>query len=306
MPKFTDEELSHLSEEERAALADEDSHDDADEGHPDESGDRDAEGKGGDDDAGKDGSADGEKQDVASDAKQDAATEHDAATAEKKDGADAKQDDTPSTASESQLPKLRGPEAKDWDALEAKVVEKYEAGELTEAEYRKQLRDIYRDQTTAEVTANLNDQFAETEWQRASNQFAEDHKEYKTSPGRAAALNAHMERIDRETKGALDGRTLLQKAHDAVVADLGANGAAQKDASPQKRPQPTIGDAVKQAAKSAPQTLGDLPAADNADTGSDKWAYLDRLAESDGMAFEEELAKLSRAEEQDYLNRRAA
>lgn len=304
MPKFTDEELSHLSEEERAALADEDGHDDSDEGR---SGDDDAEGKGGDDDAGTDG-ADGEKQDGASDAKTDAAT------AEKKDDADAKQDDadakqndTPSTASESQLPKLRGPEAKDWDALEAKVVEKYEAGELTEAEYRKQLRDIYRDQTTAEVTANLNDQFAETEWQRASNQFAEDHKEYKTSPGRAAALNAHMERIDRETKGALDGRTLLQKAHDAVVADLGANGAAQKDAQQQvKRPQPTLAKAVEQAAKSAPQTLGDLPAADNADTGSDKWAYLDRLAETDGMAFEEELAKLSRAEEQDYLNRRAA
>lgn len=303
MPKFTDEELSHLSEEERAALADEDGHDDSDEGR---SGDDDAEGKGGDDDAGTDG-ADGEKQDGASDAKTDAATAEKKDDADpKQDDADAKHDDTPSTASESQLPKLRGPEAKDWDALEAKVVEKYEAGELTEAEYRKQLRDIYRDQTTAEVTANLNDQFAETEWQRASNQFAEDHKEYKTSPGRAAALNAHMERIDRETKGALDGRTLLQKAHDAVVADLGANGAAQKDASPQKRPQPTIGDAVKQAAKAAPQTLGDLPAADNADTGSDKWAYLDRLAETDGMAFEEELAKLSRAEEQDYLNRRAA
>lgn len=255
-----------------------------------------------DDEEHGDGDGDGGGGDVGT---KDAPAAAPAAAAAKPDADDAP--DAPAPAPEaaralaSDLPTLPVPEAKDWDALEGGIVKKYEDGELSEAEYRKELRDLHIEQATASVTATMSEQFAETNWKRDATSFNDAHPEYSTSRSRHAALNAAMEAIEQETKGTLNGRELLERAHKAVIEDLGAP-AAKAGTKPGTRPQPKEGDARRNANERTPTTLGDLPAADAApDVGTDKWAVLDRLAETDGMAYERELAKLSESEQNAYL-----
>jgi hypothetical protein len=50
-----------------------------------------------------------------------------------------------------------------------------------------------------------------------------------------------------------------------------------------------------------PPTLRSVPAAESADTSGNRFAALDRLLETDPMAHEEALAKMSRADRDAYM-----
>lgn len=58
---------------------------------------------------------------------------------------------------------------------------------------------------------------------------------------------------------------------------------------------------VPAAQKNVPPSLANVPAADMEDTSGGKWAALDRLADSDPEAYEEQLSRMSETELNDYL-----
>lgn len=93
----------------------------------------------------------------------------------------------------------------------------------------------------------------------------------------------------------MTGQEILRLAHERVVEDLGA-------AAPTKGA-PKAGRPLKGSKAVPPKTLAKVPASDNADIESSRWSAMDRLRDSDPIAHEEKLMKLSDAERDEYLAR---
>ena len=91
-------------------------------------------------------------------------------------------------------------------------------------------------------------------------------------------------------KGEQPSRRDLEKAYKQWTEDLGITDAGiQKSQSKQKKQ------------NIVPPNLGKVPAATANDTDDGKFAHLDRLAESDPLAFEAALAKMSDAQRDEYM-----
>lgn len=197
-------------------------------------------------------------------------------------------------------------EARDYDAEAAElgkqilaIAKQLEDGEITMAEGTAKQFEIMaaqaklaKDQAKAEMAREIND----AQWGRDVKRFLRDNQQYK-SPVLYSALNAALAEVNRDTANAsLDGDELLERAHALVSKEFGV--VPPKAGTPRARPLPKPGEAEAKAIKAAPKTLADVPSADDAATGADRYVHLDRLG---GIDLENALSKMSDAESDAYL-----
>lgn len=280
---YSEEELAALTDEEREGLLDEDLLDDEPEGDEDDS-----------DDAGKPAADAG-----ADDA--DAAGRDDGANPD--DGtADAQPEAEASNAPaliKSELPADLDAKLADIDKREDELSEKFEDGELTTAEYRAELRkltgergEIEKAQLKHSLAEDFNQAQLEANWNRDCEQFLAKHPEVKASQLRMDAFDTVVRKITAETMttGKAPGMADLQKAYAEWSEQLGIQSKpAAKDARQGKQ------------SRELPPTLANVPAAEMQDTADGKWAQLDRLMDTDPLAYEAALAKMSEADQDAYL-----
>ena len=282
---LSEEDLAMLTDEERAGfLDDEDEDDDQDVDDAD------------DDDTGADGKADdkGDENDADGDDSQDAGADKDG------EGED-KLDDPikPTPLFKAELPTDIEAKRTALDTQEDDLVKKFDEGDITFAEYNKELRslnreraDLDRAELKAELAQEAQQSQVEQTWQTTANTFVAEHPLISKNETMWNSFDAIVRRVTAETmqKGEQPSRRDLEKAYKQWTEDLGiADAGTQKSQQKQKKQ------------NVVPPNLGKVPAATANDTDDGKFAHLDRLAESDPLAFEAALAKMSDAQRDEYM-----
>lgn len=304
--KFTEEELAGLTDDEREALLADDEDDGDDEGDGD---DEDNEGEAGD---GADGAVidgelvdggDGTGTDGDGDPSGKAEGDGDPAAGEQEEADGAAQRPAPAPILTAEDP---GDVESRLNAFKEQRVElrrKRDDGEITYEEYDAQMdaldeqRQEFREKVIkADLARDLAEQQARNEWNKAVGVFLDAHPQYRQNE----LMHKTMDRLVRELGAQeenqqLSGAEILEKAHGMIVEGFGL----------QEAPKPKAGkDGGKPPARKpleVPPTLGRLPASDQTETENTRWTKLDRLAEVDPERYEAELAKLSDAYRDTYL-----
>ena len=284
---LSEEDLAMLTEEERAGMLDDEDEDNGTDG--DDQGDDDA----GDDDTGADGKAD-DKDDDSQDAGADSNTQDDGE-------GEGELDDPikPTPLFKAELPADIEAKRTALDTQEDDLVKKFDDGDITFAEYNKELRslnreraDLDRAELKAELAQEAQQSQVEQTWQTTANTFVAEHPLISKNETTWSSFDAIVRRVTAETmqKGEQPSRRDLEKAYKQWTEDLGITDAGiQKSQSKQKKQ------------NIVPPNLGKVPAATANDTDDGKFAHLDRLAESDPLAFEAALAKMSDAQRDEYM-----
>ena len=279
------EDLAMLTDEERAGyLEDEGDGTDGDDQDVDDADDN---------DTGADGEAD-DKGDDSQDAGVDSNTQGDG------EGED-KLDDPikPTPLFKAELPADIEAKRTALDTQEDDLVKKFDEGDITFAEYNKELRslnreraDLDRAELKAELAQEAQQSQVEQTWQTTANTFVAEHPLISKNETTWSSFDAIVRRVTAETmqKGEQPSRRDLEKAYKQWTEDLGiADAGIQKSQSKHKKQ------------NIVPPNLGKVPAATANDTDDGKFAHLDRLAESDPLAFEAALAKMSDAQRDEYM-----
>ena len=182
--------------------------------------------------------------------------------------------------------------------------QKWDDGELTEAEYNIETSVLERKMARLEGKIEAAEEQAEEEaakierynqqiqlaWNQEEKSFFEqpENKAFLESPRKLEALNKIVTELQQNPNlTPKDFNKLLKDARNSYVQEFGEfyQGAKSTPSKPAK-PQPKI-----------PQTLGNVPAAlPNAD--GNKFAHLDKLS---GKDYESALAKLSPEDQEAYL-----
>lgn len=179
----------------------------------------------------------------------------------------------------------------------AELARKLEEGEVSTAEFMQQLdaaneraRSIHEALSKADISKELRQQQEVNEWQASVTRFLDKHKaDYPADSMRLRALDECVKSVAKTAEG-LTGDQIMQKAHELMQKEFGIASAA---------PKPAAAPAAKPAVE-IPPTLGRLPAAEiNLDVNS-KFARLDKLFETNPLAYEAEVKKLSDAERDEY------
>lgn len=288
-PNITDEMREHLTEEELEGMEDADL---VDEGEDEEEGD-DSEAEQGRDD-GKD--PDQSKQEDGNEQQAD------------ESNAEAEQAAAQQPAERKPRPVFEAPDvpADVDDQIAAaklakiKLAEKFDEGEITAVEYAKQteeLNDFQRELENKRFKAQLaaeSQQSRELDsWEETCSDFLSAHPEISKSKLRYDSFDYAVRLVTGDqANAALTGAQQLEKAYQTWVTELGIQ--VEQPAQSGAKPDPKKPKVVP--------NIGSLPAAQASDTDDGKFAYLDRLAESDPLKFEAQLAKLSDADREAYLS----
>lgn len=299
---YTDEELAALSETERAALTatDEDDDDtlndiignddsdDDDDSDSDDSSDDDKDDDKGDDD-GKDDS----------DAGDDKGSDDTASSGEDTD-VDLGEFDLDSVPAVNFVPVLTGEILPEYEEKITALDVKLDEGELSAAEHRKEVRKL--------EAQSQNETIAAQRWEAEQAAFAKSLgfktiADYAKNGKDFEEVNKEVIRIANDpSQSHLNGIQILSLARHTVLerADYAAYKAAKKAGTLGKDPVDGKKSIPPKPAAKKPdiKTLRDTPAADEAEVGQDKYAYLDKLS---GMALEKAVAKLSPAEYDAYV-----
>lgn len=310
--KFTDEELELLTDEEREGLLDTSVTDDpVEDGDDAEAGAAAAaaEGDNAAAEAGEGGQGEGDEDEPAVAAAPDAGGEGkpDAAAAAAEPG----EDDRAGAAPTPGMPQWQAPENAEQRLAEIEtekdeLARKFDEGELTGQEFRAQMKPLDKEEREIEQArfkASISTETVQHQWFNVTvPAFIADHPEYGEGSPLHGALDAEVRKLQTEASKAgrsqLDG-AILDQAHRNVQSGIRkALGLPPLDER-KPVPDPATGKAAK---RELPPSLNSLPADDFTDPDDGgKYAYLDRLADSDPMAFEDALAKLPEAEREAYL-----
>lgn len=303
-----DEDLAGLSEEERAALADDDGEAEISKGVAGDDDDDDDElpkGGGSVDDpavAGDNNSA------AADDAAAAAADPVAAGSAEQStdSGQGAVADTTPPAEFQPEfkaaLPDGLAEKITDLDSRATELLEKFKDGDIELPDFMAQKSEIDNErlqltlaQKQAEWAQSQNEDARAQRWKWEQERFFAQEKAgiYK-DPIVLAALDASVKQLATDQKYASKPASFfLEEADRQVRQRFNMGGTPAADAGgKQKRVanQPDL--------SNIPKTLSTLPAAEMAETGSDEFAYLDKL---DGIALEQALRKMTPEQEARYL-----
>lgn len=181
---------------------------------------------------------------------------------------------------------------------------KFDDGEMSAKEYQTQLDALAKEERKIELDLHKAQIAAEMQAQQARNTFLREVQEftagtiYKESALAWNTLDAAVRAVGSDpANAALTGRQILEKAHAEVLKDpvlAAAFGTRQPkpEKAEAKKPAPTI-----------PPTLGRVPAAETEDTSGNRFAALERLLETDPIAYEKAVGKLSPAELDAFLSR---
>ena len=181
-----------------------------------------------------------------------------------------------------------------------KLAEKFDEGEITAVEYAKQteeLNDFQRELENKRFKAQLaaeSQQSRELDsWEETCSDFLSAHPEISKSKLRYDSFDYAVRLVTGDqANAALTGAQQLEKAYQNWVTELGiqVDQTAQSGAKPDPKKPRVV------------PNIGSLPAAQANDTDDGKFAYLDRLADSDPLKYEATLAKLSDADREAYLS----
>ena len=293
---MNDDDLSLLTDEERAGLEEDDSEDAP-------------EGDGAD---GADEAVEDEEEEISEpEAEAEPEADQAAATAKAKeepgrdDGSD-DDDDTPS-------PRLTGDRVDPGtvntrlDAIKAEkkgLAEQLDDGEITTSEYTEavdKLNDEKNDLSNRLARQEDQDKSVQDAWYRDVERFMGKHSDIGTNQTRLQSFDSVVRRVTGdEANASLSNRKQLEKAYSIWREEMGF---AQQAAQPEPKPKTSK---VKQATPKVelPPTLHNVPAAEMNVGDDGKFSYLDGLLNAGKMIeYEDALAKLSEADQQDYLSR---
>lgn len=307
---FTNEQLELLTEDERQAILDEDTLEPEDVAAEDEDGAADeaaAKDKGADPAVPEEGAEaktaveeDGKK---AADADPDE-DEQAAADAAKADDAAAQQEPpakqeaapppkpSPSPTPHYDVPADAKEQLTQFDSQLDEIAQKFDDGELTAVEMRQQQREIERQRDDLKermLKASVAVDNAKAKWFQADVPvWLGQHTEYQPGTLRMRLLNDVVKELQAESDNPFDPG-ILDRAHARIQQEMGQVAPKQHDPAP--KPQRQI-----------PPSLAHVPASDISETEDNgRFAHLDRLAEKDPIAYEAEIAKMSDAEREAYL-----
>lgn len=177
------------------------------------------------------------------------------------------------------------------------LLDQFDSGDITAKEYQQQLdalakseRQIERQQDRAELAASMEEQRLKNEWDRTCNEFLAGNAVYKDNPRLYKALDAEVRELANKPDTAnWSGPKILAEAHKNLKEAFGFQDGTKP---PPKEIKP---------ARELPPNLAKVPAADVESTSGNRYAVLDRLANSDPIAYEETLNKMSASERDAYL-----
>lgn len=235
-----------------------------------------------------------------------------AAAAEAAKALEQEQQQQPAQFKPGDVPLIRPGQTDDAEArtkeLEGKLdamAQQFEDGEITTTEFLKQQREIGRDliriemqQFRTELSNETTQARSEQAWYESVGKFLGDNPEISTSELRLQSYDAVLRGVtgDEANAGKSDVE-LLTMARDKWAKELGIE---PKPAA--KDPKPTT-ETPRKSGQDRPATpsLNDVPAAQQQTMDDGKFSHLDRLADSDPVAFEEALGKLSPELREQYL-----
>lgn len=291
--ELTAEELAMLTEDERRMLEEEQGDDDTDTD------------TGADDDTGTDDDQDDDDREDG-DADDDAGDEDDAGDQDDEAGADDQDDDEGGEADETvekapaplftaELPADIEAKRTEIDGKEDTLVEQFDNGDITFAEYNKQLRALNseraaldRAELKAELAREAQQNQIDNTWNSTLNVFLADHPEIDlTNEIHHAAFDKLLRQHTASVmeKGGVPGLREIKKAHGDFLKTFNLQADKQPTAKTQKQ-------------REVPPNLSKVPAAANADMDDGRFGYLDKLPPA---KFEEAFAKLSEADRNAYL-----
>jgi len=174
------------------------------------------------------------------------------------------------------------------DALK-ELADKYDAGDLTLAEYTAEANKLNAQNVLAEQSKQMQAHFDKQDWANTTSAFFNSNPQFdqEKNPVMYDLFHARYNRLIASEES-LSGIDALVKAAEQTVKDVAAlTPAVKKDTKvkPQKA-KPT-------------QTLADIPSAKEGETSDNKFSDLDAL---DGEAFEMALQKLTPAQQREYLS----
>lgn len=250
----------------------------------------------------------------AGDADADAAAKANQAAADAAAAAKALEDEQaqqPAQFKAGDVPLIRPGQTDDAEArtkeLESKLDElaqQFEDGEITTPEFLKQQRLVQSDlnrlemqQFRTELSNETTQARAEQTWYQSVETFLNGNPEIGKSQLRLQSYDAVLRGVtaDEANAGKSDVE-MLTIARDRWAAELGI------DLKPAPKTEPVQQPAKKSGQDRPPApNLGDVPAAQAAALDDGKFSHLDRLANSDPVAFEEALAAMSSEQRDQYL-----
>lgn len=180
--------------------------------------------------------------------------------------------------------------ATELDELEADIDKQFENGELSNADYREQMKVLQAQRATLirqEAKAEAEQKTLAAQWETAQQEFfaAEDNKIFSENEDLYTALDARIRKMGADNP-TWSGKKLLEEAAKVVKASFG-----MKSTKP-TRHNPSMDT----------PSLSNVPAAGVEDPRSGEFAHLDRLQ---GEALEKALNKLSPDKLQRYLESEA-
>lgn len=278
---LTDEERAALEDEEDGVSASADGGADDDNDQADDAGDAD------DEKAGEDAAAA-----AADDAKQAAA----AAAADANDATVAEASPQPAPILVAQAPEDAEARLKDIADQKEALLTQFDDGDITAREYQKKLdelskqeRSIELDLREAQLAIKMEAQRAQNDWIATCNAFIEANPVYKENARLYRALDQEVKDLAaKEETANWSGQKFLEEAHKELAKAF--NLPAANNTKSAKRPTDNL-----------PPNLAKVPAADVNDTDGGQFAVLDRLANTDPLAYEEALARMPQAQRDAYM-----
>lgn len=305
---LTAEDLAMLTEDERRLLAEDDYEDDdtdADTDADDDPGTDDDQDK---DDNADDGADDDADDDTAGDDDDEGEGDDDDDQGDQEP--EDKVDPTPAPLFNAELPADIEAKRTEIDGKKAELVEQFDNGEITFAEYNKQVDALNREiskldraELKAELAREAQQAQLDNHWQGTLHTFLEDHPEIDlTNKVHHTVFDQLLRQHTAATmeKGGVPGLREIKKAHEQFVKELNI----QTDKQPEPKKEAKQDKQEKQPAtkqkkqNEVPPTLGKVPAAAAADMDDGRFAHLDRLGPDQ---FEAAFAKLSEADRNAYL-----
>lgn len=221
------------------------------------------------------------------------------------------QNQQPAPFKAGDVPLIRPGQTDDAEArtaeLEGKLdalAQQFEDGEITTAEFLKQQRLVQTDMNNlqmqafrTELSQETTQARAEQTWYGEVERFLNQNPEIGKSQLRLQSYDAVLRQVTGdEANASLSAQEQLAKARDLWAEELGIT-LKPAEPDPKKDPKPT------KSAQDRPATpsLNDVPAAQAQALDDGKFAHLDRLADSDPVAFEDALAKMTPELRDQYL-----
>lgn len=179
---------------------------------------------------------------------------------------------------------------------------RFDDGDMTAKEYAAALqkleaerRDLDWSLRKASLAAEVVEQQATQAWFGAVNEFLAEHPEIKGNKLTYASFDLAVREVTGdEAHAALTSRQKLAKAYEAWSTAFGIKPAGKPAPAAQERP-------AAPPRRAMPPSLANLPAADVTSVEDGKYAALDRLAETNPLAFEAAMERMSDAERDAYM-----